>query len=149
MTYASRLSPVLDFAEQIKSQQRWRWAYNIDREFVVALRAFLHSYCTTRNGRAGGQSRPLSAAQIVNILECARTALAWAQRADVRKLPADWMNPLTPDLIGKPPEKDPLRKSPLPLQQRIGLIQVMDPWQLCQLSLSLALPLHPVKQPVY
>ena len=70
--------------------------------------------------------------------------LLWLGRdADVRKLPADWMNPLTPDLIGKPPGKDPLRKSPLPIQQRIGLIQCMDRWQLCQLSLSLALPLRP------
>jgi hypothetical protein len=142
-TYKSRLLPVLDFAELPASQKRWRLALDIDREFVVALRAFLFAQNTTRNGRLGGVARPLSARQIVNILQCLRGALAWARRGDVRKLPADWANPLTPDLVGAPPAKDPLREDKLPLSTRVMLVDVMDGWQLSHLALSLVLPLRP------
>ena len=58
--------------------------------------------------------------QVVNVLECLRTMLHWARSAQVRKLPADWVSPLTPDLIGQPPAKDPLREDKLPMATRIA-----------------------------
>ena len=143
-TYRARLLPVLDFAEQPAVRQRWPLAWSIDREFAVQLRAFLHdAYRTTRNGRAGGKPKLLSGRQVYNILECLRMMLAWARRADVRKLPADWANPLTEDILGALPKKNPLREDPLPQEKRALLVASMDRWQLCQLSLLLTLPLRP------
>jgi integrase len=142
-TYRSRLCPVLDFAEQAAVRQRWPLAMDIDRDFAIALRTFLHQYSTTRNGRPGATPKLLSSGQIVNVLECLRTLLSWARRADVRKLPVSWVNPLTPDLVGGRPAKDPLRQDPLPLDARIRLVGLMDRWQLCHLILSLVLPLRP------
>jgi integrase len=141
--YAARLAPVLDFAEKSDNLKRWPLAADIDADFVRSLRAFLFQYRSTRNGRAGSPQRPLSARQIVNILECLRTMLHWARSATVRKLPADWVMPITPDLIGPPPAKDPLREDKLPLKLRVEIVRGMDLWQLCHLSLSIVLPLRP------
>ncbi len=141
--YKSRLMPVLDFAELPTHRRRWPLAMDIDRGFVVELRSFLMSYRTTRNGRAGGAPKPLSVRQVHNILECLRSALAWARRPDSRKLPVEWSNPLTPDLIGSPPAKDPLREDKLPQGVRARIVGVMDRWQLCHLAPSLVLPLRP------
>jgi hypothetical protein len=141
--YAARLTPVLDFAERSASRQRWPLAMDIDSEFVRSLRVFLFAYRTTRNGRPGAKPRPLSARQIVNVLECLRTLLHWAKNAHNRKLPADWLMPLTPELVGQAPAKDPLREDQLPLATRVEIVGRMDRWQLCQLGLSLVLPLRP------
>jgi len=141
--YRSRLLRVLDFAEQPANRQRWPLAMHIDRSFVVDLRSTLVQQKTTRNGRPGGKPKPMSARQVINVLETLRTALCWAVRADVRKLPVGWVNPLTTELIGTPPTKDPHRVDPLPLEGRIRLIQHMDAWQLCQMALSIVLPMRP------
>jgi integrase len=77
------------------------------------------------------------------VLECLRSALAWARGPAVGKLPAGWALPLTPDVVGSPPAKDPLRQDRLPLADRVRLVGLADRWQLCQLSLSLVLPLRP------
>ncbi|MBL8797221.1 MAG: hypothetical protein JNM56_25185 [Planctomycetia bacterium] len=141
--YRSRLNPVLAFAEQAVNLRRWPLARDIDRDFVRALRSFLFQQQTTRNGRPGARPKPLSARQVLNVLECLRTMLVWASNPAVRKLPADWANPVTHDLIGDVPAKDPLREDKLPLTDRIRLVGIMDRWQLCHLALSLVLPLRP------
>jgi Phage integrase family len=142
-TYRSRLLPVLDFVELPANRKRWSLARDIDRGFAIGVKAFLHKYLTTRNGRTRGKNKLLSTRQIINILECLQTALAWALRADIRHLPADWLSPFTPDLIGSPPTKDPFRLDLAPLEARLALVRSMDRWQLCQLALSLVLPLRP------
>jgi len=142
-TYRSRLMPVLDFAELPPHRRRWPLAMDVDRDFVVELRSFLMNYRTTRNGRIGGTPKTLSVRQVQNVLECLRAAMAWARRGDVRKLPAEWANPLTQELIGTPPGKDPLREDKLPPDIRARLVASMDRWQLCHLALSLVLPLRP------
>lgn len=142
--YRARLMPALAYAEQPGMRQRWPLAMSIDHDFAIGLRSFLHAdYKTTRNGRVGGQPKPLSSRQIYNILDCLRSMLAWARKPEVRKLPADWVNPLSEAIVGKPAKPDPLRNDKLPLHERIRLVEGMDVWQLCQLSLSLVLPLRP------
>jgi integrase len=141
--YKARLMPVLAFAEQTATLKRWPLAKDINREFLVSLRSFLFQYRTTRNGRAGGTPKPLSSRQIVNIMECVRTLLAWASSPATRKLPAGWVNPMTAELIGQPPAKDPVREDKLPLELRSQLIGTMDVWQLCHLVFSMVLPLRP------
>jgi len=141
--YRSRLSPVLDFADLPEHLKTWPLAIDIDAAFARSLRAFLHQYTSTRNGRPGATPRPLSTRQIVNLLECMRTMLHWARSAPVRKLPADWVMPFTPDIIGQAPAKNPLREDKLPLDARVRIVNVMDRWPLCHLALSLTLPLRP------
>jgi integrase len=141
--YAARLAPVLDFAERADAIKRWPLALDIDAGFARSLRSFLFQYRSTRNGRPGGNPRPLSARQIINVLECLRTVLHWARSAGVRKLPADWVMPVTRDLIGAPPAKNPLRGDKLPPEVRVRIVGVMDCWQLCHLALSMVLPLRP------
>jgi hypothetical protein len=142
-TYRARLMPDLDFAEQPVTRRRWPLVRDVDRAFAVELRSFLHAYQTTRNGRPGGRPKPLSGRQVFNILECLRSLLAWARRPEVRKLPADWANPLTLELRGDRPAKDPLREDKLPMEKRLCLVATMDRWQLCHLTLSMVLPLRP------
>jgi hypothetical protein len=143
MTYASRLAPVLDFAERPNAARRWRLADDIDRAFAIDLKSFLVRRQVSRNGRVGGQLRPMSERGIRNVLEAFRTALGWAVRADVRNLPADFTNPITPEIIGAAPIKDPLRAVPLPLEERIKMLEQMDDWQFLNLSSLLVLPLRP------
>jgi integrase len=143
--YRARLRSVLDFAEQPAVRQRWPLAMDIDHNFIIELRAFLHQYRVTPNGRAGASAKLMSSGQVVNVMQCLRTLLAWARQADVRKLPVTWSNPLTLDLVGSRPAKDPFREDKLPLNVRIQLVGLMDPWQLCHLTLSVVLPLRPAE----
>jgi integrase len=133
---------VLEFAERSPSIKTWSKAQDIDRGFLVKLRAFLNQCRTTRNGRAAGIEKPLSVRQINNILECLRSMLNWARDPLVGKLPVGWVNPATKQFIGARPLKDPLRPEILPLETRIRLVERMDRWQLCQCSWSLVLPMR-------
>jgi len=127
--YSCRLAPVLDFAEKGDNLKRWPMAIDVNADFARSLRSHLFQVTSTRNGRPGGKPKQLSARQIMNILECFRTMLHWARSAQVRKLPADWAMPLTPDVIGSPPAKNPLREDKLPLDMRIEIVRRMDRWQ--------------------
>jgi integrase len=141
--YGSRLEWVLKFAEQMDSPRRWPMAADIDRNFVIELRVFLNQSRTSRNGRAGASTKPLSSRHVRNIMESLRTMLNWASRPMVGKLPAGWLNPATDDLIGRRSKKDPLRPDVLPLDVRIRLIAGMDRWQLCHFCFSAVLPMRP------
>jgi integrase len=141
--YRARLAPVLEFAELKAQASKWRLAEDIDADFARQLRSYLHRHLTTRNGRPGAEPRLLSARQILNILECARTLLAWGSRPERRLLPAGWTHPFTKDVVGDRRRKDPLREDRLPLERRIELVELMDGWQLCHLALQLVLPLRP------
>lgn len=139
-TYQARLAHVLRFSEHSKTIKRWRFASDIDREFVVELNMHLMQTVVTRNGKAGSTPKAMSVRMIRLCLETLRTMLNWALRVDVRKLPADFLQPITNDLLGPLPSKDPLRMSPLPLAQRIHLIENMDEWQLRNIAILLVIP---------
>ena len=94
------------FAEQPAKLGRWPLAMDIDRDFAVELRAFLHQCQVSPNGRPGATPKLISGRQVVNILECMRTVLNWARRAEVRKLPLTWVSPFTADLVGTRPAKE-------------------------------------------
>lgn len=59
--YRARLAPVLTFAELPENAKKWRLAKDIDRDFVVKLRAYLHQYKTTRK-RSGRWNRTTNVA---------------------------------------------------------------------------------------
>jgi len=142
-TYLARLAPVLRFADTANARRRWPLAMDLDRDYAVALRASLFETLVTANGRAGGHSRTMSPRQVYNILSTLRGVFAWALRPDVRKLPAEFASPLTPDIVGDKPSKDPLRAVKLPLELRIRMVEAMDAWQICHLAPSLVLPMRP------
>lgn len=141
-TYLTRLMPILDFLDQPRNRKRWPLAEDLDRTCLLELRAYLITRQVTRNGRAGAAPKPMSPRQIQNCLETLRTAINWALRADVRKLPVDLRNPVSQDLIGQPAQKDPLRKAAVPLEVRIRIAQQMNLWELTHLSALLILPLR-------
>ncbi|WP_139228289.1 hypothetical protein [Planctomicrobium piriforme] len=80
--------------------------------------------------------------QIQHCLETFRMVLAWGMRADVRKLPPDYVLPIDNELIGYAKSKDPLRQVPVSLEKRIELIGLMDRWQLLTLGPLMVLPLR-------
>lgn len=141
--YRQRLTPLIEFAEHPKNLPKWPLAADLDRDFAIQFRKFLHERTVARNGRAAAQQKPVSPGQIYNILDCARTLVNWARRPEVQHLPISLANPFTEDLVGRRPSKDPLREVIFPLDFRIQLAGQMDGWQLCQLSLPLVLPLRP------
>ena len=142
-TYQGRLSHVLDFAELPESAKCWPFAASIKRTFAIELRAFLVRRQVSRNGRAGGIKRPMSGREVRNVLQTLRMVLTWATQADVRHLPADFINPVTPEIVGPEPIKDPLRRAPLPADERMEILEQMDEWQFRTLSSLLILPLRP------
>jgi integrase len=116
---------------------------NLDRPYVIELRTFLTTRQVSRNGRSGGRKHPMSDRQIRNVLDALKMVLDWAVRADVRLLPVDFANPITPEILGAPPVKDPLRRVALPLPERIAMLERMDDWQFENLAALLVLPLRP------
>jgi hypothetical protein len=140
--YQGRLSHVLDHSEAPDAARRWPLARNIDLDYAIDLRSFLTRREVTRNGRSSGQKRPMSARQIRNALESLRMVLDWAVRAGVRLLPVDFVNPITPEILGPLPVKDPLREVALPLPARVAMLARMDDWQFLNLAALLVLPLR-------
>jgi len=141
--YQGRLSHILDHIEGSNAAHRWPLARKIDRAYAIDLRTFLTRRQVTRNGRVGGLKRPMSARQIRNSLEALKMVLEWAVRADVRLLPIDFVNPITSEILGPKPVKDPLRAVALPLDARTGMLERMDNWQFINLAALLVLPLRP------
>lgn len=141
--YSARLAPILAFAESPANRKRWPLAADIDARFALDAKSFLFSRTTTRNGRAGGRQRPISSRQVVNVLDTLKSMLSWAADPRNNKLPAGWVNPITPAIVGTGPAKDPFRRDPLPIDARIELVKRMDRWQFCTLVPSLLLPMRP------
>ena len=141
--YRTRLAAAIEFAERRESRQRWSQAADLDREFALELREFLLARKVTANGRPGAQAKRMSPRQVYNVLECVRTMLNWASKPHIHLLPSGFASPLTADIVGEPPRKDPLRGQPFPLEFRIELVRQMDVWQLCHFALPFVLPLRP------
>jgi len=142
-TLRGRLAHVLDFAEIPESRRRWRHAGDVDRDFALALKGFLGERKVARNGRSGSAQRLMSPTSIVNVMEAFRGLLNWAKSASVAKLAPTFVSPLTPDLVGVRPERDPLRKNALPVELRVRLLEAADRWRFCTFALSLLLPCRP------
>jgi hypothetical protein len=142
-TYRGRLAHVLEFAEIPENVRQWPLARDINRDFALSLRSHLFASRTTANGRPGGRQKAMSPRQIYNVMEAFRSALNWARSPAISKLPLDWRCPLTDDVVGSRPRKDPLRAVKLPLASLGPLISKLDRWQLCHLGLLCVLPPRP------
>lgn len=140
--YCNRLSPVLDFAERRESKANWPLAESIDRDFALALRVFLQKFEVTPNGKLGGTRKIISQTQLRNCLETLSMVLRWGARADVRKLSPDFVSPITKEIVGDKPAKDPLRRPILEIGMRMRILEEMDNWQFLNLVPYLILPLR-------
>ena len=141
--YQSRFISLFAFAEDPENRRRWPYLEDIDRQFALEFRAFLHQRMTTRNGHSGATPRPMSARQIRNVLSCSGTLLNWAKDPQVNLLPTYFINPFTCEILVPCPKKDPLRPVVFPLEFRIHLVEHMDLWQLMHFAIALTLPLRP------
>lgn len=141
--YQSRLGHLIEFAEQPAVRRQWPMAGDLDREFVVQFRSFLFERQVSRNGRPAAEAALMSPRQVHNVLDAARTMLAWAKQPALNLLVSWYDNPFTPDLVGQRPDKDPLRAAAFPLATRLEMVGHMDEWQLVHLALRLVLPLRP------
>jgi len=141
--YRVRLRPVLDFAERPEQLSRWPLASNIDAPFVAALKTFLMTYQTSRNGRKASPQRLLSGTQMRHALETLRGLINWATDPLIAKLPFGYVNPVGKNTIPSKPTKNPLREESISLDERVRLLERMDSWQLCQLAWSMVLPMRP------
>jgi len=139
--YKSRLDRLLAFAEEAAIQKEWRFAAEVDREFATRFREYLFDARCTSNGRAGARTHPLSASQILNVLDATRSAFHWGRNTGC--IPLDWITPFTDEVVGSRPAKDPLREQRLSLHDLINLVGGMDRWQLCSLGLMCVLPPRP------
>jgi hypothetical protein len=141
--YRCRLVPLIEFSEFDKTRNRWPAAADIGRQFAIEYKTTLASRVVNRNGRAASQDKLISPHQIYNALDCARTMFNWARSVQVAKLPSNFVNPFTKDIVGQRPQKDPLRQSLYPMDRRVQLVANMDEWQLTHLAVPLLLPLRP------
>ena len=140
--YRNRLTPVIEFAEQPEVLRRWPLGADIDRDFVVRLRSFLHQRRVTRNGRAAADERPHSPGQIYNILDCADYVLLGAPAGRATGS-VDDQESIHPRTRRRSSEQGSAAPVVFPLDLRIRLVALMDTWQLCQLGIALVLPLRP------
>ena len=135
-TYLDRLRPVLEFVEQQENKRRWAKASSIDHDFVIALRNWLSSSpFTTKNG--GQKIRTPKTTR--NILECLRTCLNWAIKPERLLLPADYVVPVTKDVIGKEAPKDPFRPNPLSEVDKIKIVNEASDEELAVIALFILL----------
>ncbi len=141
--YLARLLPVLEFCELQHIRKRYPYAETIDRGFVVDLRAYLFDRRVARNGHPLTYLHRMSPRQIHNVLSTLAMVLNWAHRPDVNKLPLSFSNPLTSDVIGKLPAKDPLAPPKVPVELRIEMVNRADAWQLAAFALLFVLPPRP------
>jgi len=143
--YRNRLMHVIRFSENPENRRRWPYARDIDRDFALALKEYLHGVVTTRNGKPGGTPIPLSARHIFNVMERVQSVVHWALRPEIRLLPFDFLNPFTNDIVGNRTMKDPLREHVLPLESRIALVRHLDRWQLFTIGLLTLFPFRPAE----
>ncbi|MGZ0174586.1 MAG: phage integrase SAM-like domain-containing protein [Planctomycetales bacterium] len=141
--YRSRLMPLLEFCERDDVERRYRFAADIDLDFLFSYREFLSERRATRNGKSNGRLRHLAPNYVRLLIETVGTMLTWAARSDVALLPADFVSPCTTEVAGVRTNKDPLRLTPFPFLKRMDLIAQTDAWELCQLGFSMVLPLRP------
>ena len=141
--YKSRLMHLLAFSERAKVERKYRFASEIDFEFVLEYREFLTQRQTTRNGKPNGKLRHLAPNHVRLIIETLGTVLSWATKPEVALLPASFVSPCTTEVAGKRTNKDPLRLTPLPFAKRTAIVEQTDEWELCHLAFSLVLPVRP------
>jgi len=142
-TYGSRLDHVVAFWDVAGNRRKWRFAADLDRDFVVALKIFLNQREVSRNGRPGCATARMASRTIRECVDTLRRMLAWAMRPDVRKLPSDFVQPVTSDLRISKPQKDPARANPIPIERRIAMVKLMDTYQLTHLIYPLVLAIRP------
>jgi integrase len=141
--YRSRLMHLLAFCECDDIARKYRFAADIDLNFLYAYREFLSQRRTTRNGKPNGRLQHLAPNHIRLVIESLGTLLTWAMKPEIALLPASFVSPYTTEVAGVRTNKDPLRLTPLPFEKRIELIAQADAWELCQLAFSMVLPFRP------
>jgi hypothetical protein len=141
-TLASRLEHAQHFFARQESRKRWPNAVDIDRAAALEFRAYLSSLAITRNGHANGTTKPMSQTHVRNVLGAVQMALRWAQKSQIRLLPADFEPPFDPSVVPPKRQRDILTPPTFPMEQRIRLVDEMNAYELATLALPMLLPLR-------
>ena len=141
--YRSSGDHIKAYQNQPEIRKKYPSAAMIDRSYVVGLLTFLRKREVTRNGRPGSTPRLMSSKGVYEILTLLRTILEFGKRAEIGLLPPGFVNPVTGDLVAKPPRKSPIRDIKLNLERRIRMMRVADGFQLCVFAALMVMPLRP------
>ena len=141
--YEDRLTPAVQFAESPQMRRRYPHARDIDRTFALELRTWAFNLQVSRNGHPLSKQRRISTNHVRNILGTLSMVLNWAKRPEIGLLPLDFVNPFNFEIVGPRVRRDPLAPPKVPMELRIRMIQLMDPWQLCSFALAFTLPQRP------
>lgn len=142
-TYRSRLGHVLAFVESGDNQQCPPLAQDWDQNTAADLKTFLTRREVARNGKTNSPKKAMTASGIRLVLETLKVVFQWGKTATPRNLPEWFINPITPEIIGNPPSKDPMRTIAFSLERRIRLVRASDRYQLINMGLLYLLPLRP------
>lgn len=141
--YRSSGDHIKAYQSQPEIRKKYPSAAMVDRSYVVGLITYLHKRQVTRNGRPGAAPRLMSSKSVYEILTLLRTILEFGKRAEIGLLPPVFVNPVTGDLVAKPPRKSPIRDIKLNIERRIRMMRVADGFQLCVFAPLVVMPLRP------
>jgi integrase len=141
-SYYNRLLPILDFIEQGNSNIKFRYIKDLDRPAVLAIKSHLEKRLVPKNGHPNGKPFPATKSNVRLALETLRTMLNWGKSINNRQLPADFVNPVTGEIIPPRKIKDPYRPPAISLELMCKLIANMDAYQLIHLSPLFLIPMR-------
>jgi hypothetical protein len=135
----------LEFVELPENRRRWPLATHLDgaQPLALALRCHLYNRRVSRNGHPNAEPRPMSTSQICNVMGTTAALFNFARDPSNNLLPATFVNPISRDLVGQRPRRDPLAPAKFPPEARLQLVHGMDLWQVITLSWFLVLPPRP------
>lgn len=142
-TYQSRLAHLVAFASMPETHRRYPLAQDIDRDFANEFARLLQHKTVSANGHPNGSRQPMKPSGRRNVLETARDLLNWASKPTTRRLPPDFVQPFTREIVGRKPRKNPLRQVDFGLERRIRMVRMADPYQLVHVVPRFVLPSRP------
>lgn len=141
--YASALKHLLAFAEQPHVARRWPYVGRIDRDFQLALAAYLQCVQIAPNGHPNARRRPLKGHNY--ILDVTRALLEWAcdpQRGGL--LPGDFRNPFARRTKeSRTFAADLLQEPDISVPMAVDLVSACDDFQLAIFATLLLYGLRP------
>ncbi|HEV7279514.1 MAG TPA: hypothetical protein VGN57_04805 [Pirellulaceae bacterium] len=140
-TYRSRVSPLQEFAEVPAVKRRWRAAQEVDQEFANEFVDWLFQRPVHPNGHPNAAPKLRTPDNVRRSLETVSAVFRHAKKA--KSLPLDFENPFAEEIMPVASARDPVRRNPAPLADRIRMVELMDGYELLHLMLPFVLGVRP------
>lgn len=141
--YKDWLEHVRAYLAQPEVAKKTKLAIDATEEMVLDLKTFLCTRKVPRNGHANSPKQPMSPKGVRDVLETLARVFTFGQKEGL--LPAEFRNPVTPEIIGPKPKVDPIRPIPYPLKDRIAMVRHADKFQLSHVVPRFVLPVRPAE----